>query len=213
MSANARFEDYRFEIRPLSEEDGGGFLVSFPDLPGCISDGETYEEALANARDAFAAWIAAHEEEGREIPSPNGEGRPAKFVLRLPRSLHERLGAAAASDGTSANTLVTMFVAEGLARRERPTSSPVVEQAGEVSSTEAASPATSARVTAAAKSGIFGHPKGSTTAVASRSTIIRVLGGTAFATTLATPVKATTSSASVSDAADPVVVSIHRVRR
>lgn len=67
MSSSTKFENYRFEIRPLSEEDGGGFLVSFPDLPGCISDGETYEEAIANARDAFAAWIAAHEEEGRLI--------------------------------------------------------------------------------------------------------------------------------------------------
>src|SRR5882672_6701783 len=121
MSSAAKFEDFRFEIRPLAKEEGGGFLVSFPDLPGCISDGETHEEAIANAKDAFAAWIAAHEEEGRDIPTPNGEGKPAKFVLRLPRSLHERLGVAAAGEGTSANTLVTMFVAEGLARRDQPT--------------------------------------------------------------------------------------------
>ena len=36
--------DYPFIIRPLSKEDGGGYLIEFPDLPGCISDGETIEE-------------------------------------------------------------------------------------------------------------------------------------------------------------------------
>ena len=54
-----KFEDYTLHITPLSEEDGGGYLASFPDLPGCVSDGETPEEALAEARDAFAAWSAA----------------------------------------------------------------------------------------------------------------------------------------------------------
>jgi antitoxin HicB len=72
MSSTAKSEVYRFEVRPLSEEDGGGFLASFPDLPGYMSDGETYEQAIANARDAFAAWIAAYEEEGRAIPAPTG---------------------------------------------------------------------------------------------------------------------------------------------
>jgi hypothetical protein len=42
--------DYPFEMRPLSEEEGGGWLISFPDLPGCASDGETPEEAIANVR-------------------------------------------------------------------------------------------------------------------------------------------------------------------
>jgi antitoxin HicB len=187
--------------------------VSFPDLPGCISDGETYEEAIANARDAFAAWMAAHEEDGREIPPPNGEGRPAKFVLRLPRSLHERLGVAAASDGTSANTLVTMFVAEGLARRERPTSAPLAGSARDVSSIKGASFPTQEQAIAAAKVGIFGYLKGSTTAVTSRSTTMSVLGGTVFETRLATPVKESRSSAAVSNDGDPVVVPIHRVGR
>lgn len=113
-----RFEDYRFEIRPLPSEEGGGYLVSFPDLPGCASDGETYEEAIANARDAFTSWTAAYAEEGREIPAPNSEIKPAKFVLRVPREIHERLTIAATSDGVSVNTTVIAFIAEGLARRE-----------------------------------------------------------------------------------------------
>ena len=44
--------EYRFTVRPLSEDEGGGWLVEYPDLPGCMSDGETVEEAIANAEDA-----------------------------------------------------------------------------------------------------------------------------------------------------------------
>ena len=40
-----KFEDYHFEIRPLSQEEGGGYLITFPDLPGCMSDGDTPDEA------------------------------------------------------------------------------------------------------------------------------------------------------------------------
>jgi antitoxin HicB len=53
---NAKLQ-YPVVIEPLSAEDGGGFVATVPDLPGCMSDGETPEEALANVRDAVAAWI------------------------------------------------------------------------------------------------------------------------------------------------------------
>src|SRR6476619_3119662 len=43
-------------IAPLSAEDRGSFLATVPDLPGCMSDGETPEEALRNIRDAIGAW-------------------------------------------------------------------------------------------------------------------------------------------------------------
>jgi antitoxin HicB len=44
---------YRFTIRPLSENKGGGYLIEFPDLPGCMSDGETIEEAIVHGLDAM----------------------------------------------------------------------------------------------------------------------------------------------------------------
>jgi hypothetical protein len=44
-------------IEPLSDEDGGGFLATVPELPGCVSDGEARAEALANVEDAIATWI------------------------------------------------------------------------------------------------------------------------------------------------------------
>jgi antitoxin HicB len=63
--------DYPVIIEPLSAEDGGGFVAAVPDLPGCMSDGETPEEALSNVRDAIAAWIDEALALGRPIPSPS----------------------------------------------------------------------------------------------------------------------------------------------
>lgn len=109
--------NYPFEMRPLSEEEGGGWLISFPDLPGCISDGETPEETMVNGKDALEAWIKAMRETGREIPKPE-EAPSGKFITRVPRSMHARLSTRAKQEGVSMNSLVAAFLAEGLGRRE-----------------------------------------------------------------------------------------------
>ncbi|MFM9859010.1 type II toxin-antitoxin system HicB family antitoxin [Pseudoxanthobacter sp. M-2] len=61
---------YPVTIEPLSEADGGGFVAFVPDLPGCMSDGTTPEEALANVQDAIATWIEAARDVGHPVPSP-----------------------------------------------------------------------------------------------------------------------------------------------
>jgi predicted RNase H-like HicB family nuclease len=63
--------EYPVLIEPLSAEDGGGFLATIPDLPGCMSDGETPEEALANVPDAVEAWIEEACALGRTVPAPS----------------------------------------------------------------------------------------------------------------------------------------------
>lgn len=62
--------EYSFSIQPLSSENGGGYVIEFPDFPGCMSDGKTIEEAIQNGQDAVACWIAAVKESGRAIPKP-----------------------------------------------------------------------------------------------------------------------------------------------
>jgi predicted RNase H-like HicB family nuclease len=62
--------DYEIIIAPLADEDGGGYLATVPELPGCMSDGETQEEALANVKDAIMAWLATAEQIGHDIPEP-----------------------------------------------------------------------------------------------------------------------------------------------
>ena len=54
-----KLNDYPFEVRPLSAEEGGGYLISCPDFAECISDCETIDDAVANGRDALKATIAA----------------------------------------------------------------------------------------------------------------------------------------------------------
>ncbi len=110
---------YPFEIRPLSKEDGGGYLISFSDFSECISDGETAEEAIRNGIDALAETIAALEAMGFPVPEPgSGGGYSGKFIQRVPKSLHARLAVRAKQEGVSMNMLVTAFLAEGLGARE-----------------------------------------------------------------------------------------------
>ena len=63
--------DYPGIGQPVPAEDGGGFLALVPDLPGCMSDGETPEEALINVRDAILTWIEAAGDMGHPVPSPS----------------------------------------------------------------------------------------------------------------------------------------------
>ncbi|RZI99368.1 MAG: type II toxin-antitoxin system HicB family antitoxin [Brevundimonas sp.] len=65
--------DYPVIVQPLSAADGGGFLAIVPDLPGCMSDGETPEEALFNVRDAILTWIEAAGDLGHPVPPPSVE--------------------------------------------------------------------------------------------------------------------------------------------
>ena len=111
----AKLNDYPFEVRPLAEEDGGGYLISFPDFAECISDGETVEDALVNGRDALKATIAALKAKKLSIPPPNGGGvASGKFVARVPKTVHAQLATRARAEGVSLNTLVLTFIAQGL---------------------------------------------------------------------------------------------------
>jgi predicted RNase H-like HicB family nuclease len=55
----------------VEDKTEGGFVVSYPDLPGCITCGETVESAISNALDAKKAWLEAALEEGVEIHEPD----------------------------------------------------------------------------------------------------------------------------------------------
>ena len=57
----------------IPDPDEGGFVVSFPELPGCVTTGDTAEQAIANARDAKIAWLTATLEDHIVIPEPDNE--------------------------------------------------------------------------------------------------------------------------------------------
>ena len=93
---------YRMEI--VEDKDEGGYVVSYPDLPGCITCGETIEAAVANAVDAKKAWIEAALEEEIEIHEPdNLEDYSGQFKLRIPQSLHSFFVRHSKREGISMN--------------------------------------------------------------------------------------------------------------
>ncbi len=93
---------YRMEI--VEDKDEGGFVVSYPDLPGCITCGETIETAVSIAVDAKKAWIEAALESGIEIHEPESlDDYSGQFKLRIPRSLHRTLAEHSKREGISLN--------------------------------------------------------------------------------------------------------------
>ena len=109
--------EYRFTVRPMTAEEGGGYLIEFPDLPGCMSDGATVEEAIANGAEAKRDWMAAMRQAGRALPPPTVDATEAysgKWVVRTPKSLHRGLAERAREEGVSLNTLAIAILAQGL---------------------------------------------------------------------------------------------------
>lgn len=109
--------EYRFTVRPMTTEEGGGYLIEFPDLPGCMSDGETVEEAIANGIEAKRDWIAAMRQAGRPLPPPTADATETysgKWVVRTPKSLHRHLVERAREEGVSLNALTVAMLAQGL---------------------------------------------------------------------------------------------------
>ncbi len=101
---------YRVELVP----DPDGWFVRLPELPGCLSQGSTPQEALEMIRDAQRGWLAAALRHGDPIPEPAAapHSYTGKFVVRIPKELHRALVATAEEQGVSLN----LYVATALAR-------------------------------------------------------------------------------------------------
>jgi len=119
VSESAKIDKYPFTIRPLAIEDGGGYLIEYPDLPGCHSDGETPEQAIVNGRDAVRSYLMSCRKHGDPIPKPGSPARSSgQFRVRMPKTLHTRLVAEAEREGVSLNMLVVSAAAQALGQRE-----------------------------------------------------------------------------------------------
>ncbi len=102
----------------IVECDEGGYFVKIPDLPGCLSQGETVKEALKNVKEAKELWLESAFEHKAEIPLPADEREySGKFIVRLPATLHERLALSAEREGVSLNQHVALLLAENNALR------------------------------------------------------------------------------------------------
>ena len=62
----------KYEIIIYWSEEDSAFIAEVPELAGCLADGETYQEALANAEVIIAEWVETAKDLGRKIPEPKG---------------------------------------------------------------------------------------------------------------------------------------------
>lgn len=62
----------KYEIIIFWSDEDDAYLAEVPELPGCMADGQTYQEALANAEGAIQEWVETAMEIGRPVPEPKG---------------------------------------------------------------------------------------------------------------------------------------------
>ena len=117
-NTNRNLDQYQFTVRPLTKDEGGGYLVEYPDIPGCMSDGETIAEAIVNGREALRDCIDVFRKSGRRLPKPSVEA--AQWRQRLPRTLYSKLTKQAEIEGVSINSLVTAIIAEAIGSKQTP---------------------------------------------------------------------------------------------
>jgi len=102
---------YKIELIPDMEE--GGYAVSCPELPGCISCGDTIEEAMINIEDAKIAWLSVALDDGMVIPEPeNLDHYSGQFKIRMPKSLHKQLAEHSKREGISMNQYCLYLLAK-----------------------------------------------------------------------------------------------------
>jgi antitoxin HicB len=105
---------YPVTIHP---DPDGGYVAEIEELPGCMTQAETIDEAFKAIEDARQLWIKTAYEDGQDIPLPRDmEEYSGKFMVRIPRSLHRNLVRAAKREGVSLNQYITSLLAAGVQR-------------------------------------------------------------------------------------------------
>lgn len=105
--------------RVITPDSEGGYTAEIVEFPGCVTQGETLEEAYANLEDAARSWLEAVIEQDQVVPEPLAAAGEfsGKVVLRLPKSLHGKASRCADREGVSLNTFLITAVAQYLGER------------------------------------------------------------------------------------------------
>ena len=108
---------YTIELRKDGED---GWFVRVKELPGCMSQGDTAEEALTSIREVMPLWFETALESDYQIPEPRAdEEYSGKFVVRVPRSLHRELVQGADADGVSLNQFINVVLSKAVGQTPR----------------------------------------------------------------------------------------------
>ena len=105
----------------ITREDETTWFARVVELPGCMTEGDTPEEVADMIQDALASWLAVALEDGRPIPEPQAaEAYSGRFVVRVPRTLHQQLVEAAQQEGVSLNQFINVALAGRVTRPAMP---------------------------------------------------------------------------------------------
>jgi antitoxin HicB len=109
-------QPYARVITPAPE---GGYTAAVVEFPGCVTQGETVEEAYANLEDAARGWLEAVIEAHQPVPEPQAAGGDfsGKVVLRIPKSLHSKASRSAEREDVSLNTFLVTAIAQYVGER------------------------------------------------------------------------------------------------
>ncbi|MFH7030499.1 MAG: type II toxin-antitoxin system HicB family antitoxin [Heteroscytonema crispum UTEX LB 1556] len=95
----------------LYPDPEGGYVAQIKDLPGCLTQGETLDETMANMNEARELWIETAYEAGDDIPVPSSDDSySGKLLVRMPKSLHRRLAETAEREGVSLNQYIVSLL-------------------------------------------------------------------------------------------------------
>ena len=104
---------YRFIITPDKQE--GGYVLSYPDLPGCLTCAENIDELIKNGEDAKREWLKVAIEDNVSIIEPiNNEKFTGQLRLRMPKSLHKRIATNAKNEGISMNQYIIYLLSKSV---------------------------------------------------------------------------------------------------
>ena len=108
---------YTVEVIKDSTDGYTAYVAGVKELPGCLTQVESYADLGWMLEDAMRLWIGMCMEQGRPVPEPRpAEEYSGKFVVRLPKSLHRELAEAAEREGVSLNQWVNVALAKGVQR-------------------------------------------------------------------------------------------------
>lgn len=112
---------YTIEVIYDDSDNAPGYFARVVELPGCMTQADTFAELGEMIEDAMRLWIGSSLEDGQPVPEPRPqEEYSGKFVVRLPRSLHRELAEAAQREGVSINQWVSVALAHYAARGAAP---------------------------------------------------------------------------------------------
>ncbi|MDI7247559.1 MAG: toxin-antitoxin system HicB family antitoxin [Bacillota bacterium] len=110
MSRNLADVEYYMSLPykiSIVKEESGAYLASVEELPGCMTEGDSREEALAKLQDAMRGWIELALQDGDRVPLPEeGQRYSGRILVRAPKSLHRDLVERARRDGVSLNQYI-----------------------------------------------------------------------------------------------------------